>query len=206
MSKPSTFMDGTMKYLILIAIASSFLIGTNLIQAQTQNSPMRSESKTTTAQAAKKNSPWKLSSRIHLEKGTNKGYLVVQLDLAEGYHVYSVNPKGSPSPTKFEVPQTNDLRLLSKFSSEKPPKVIERDPVFNRRMEKHTGKVQFFANIEVRPGIDLKKLTQEVLLSGQVCSDQGCQLIRKHKSNAGFAGYFELPPASRKAASEKTLK
>jgi len=33
--------------------------------------------------AAKPASPWRMTSRIHLEKGGNKGYLVVQLDLKQ---------------------------------------------------------------------------------------------------------------------------
>ena len=157
------------------------------------------------AQKAEKQKPWAIASRIHLEKGTNKGYLVVQVDLAEGYHMYSLNPKGSPSPTKLTISKSDNLRVLSEFASEKPPVVVKNDPVFNQRMEKHKGKVQFFASIEVRPGIDLEKLTQQVQFSGQICSDQACQPIRNHKAKASFAGYFELPK-TRNAAANRPLK
>ena len=149
--------------------------------------------------------PWKLTSRIHLEKGTNSGYLVVQLDLDAGYHVYSLNPKGSPSPTKLAVLPSNDLKVEAKFVSKTAPKVIEQDPVFKQRIEKHAGQIQFFAPIIVRPGIDLQKLTQEVKFSGQICSDSACQPIRNQTSTAIFGGYFELPKR-RKAAATKQLK
>lgn len=149
--------------------------------------------------------PWKLTSQIHLEKGTNKGYLVVHLDLDKGFHVYSLNPKGSPSPTKLAVMPSNDLKVQAKFVSKTAPKVIKEDPVFKQRIEKHSGQVQFFAPIIVRPGIDLQKLTQEVQFSGQICSDSACQPIRNQTATATFAGFFELPKP-RNAAETKQLK
>ena len=152
------------------------------------------------AAAAKPKSPWKISSRIHLEKGTNNGYLVVQIDLDKGYHVYSLDPKSSPAPTQLAVLPSNDLRVKSKFVSDKSPLVIEKDPVFGKRIEKHTGQVQFFAPIEVRAGVDLQKLSQDVKFSGQVCSSSACQPIRQHTANAKFAGYFEIPKTGNNAA------
>ncbi|QEG20935.1 protein-disulfide reductase DsbD domain-containing protein [Mariniblastus fucicola] len=149
--------------------------------------------------------PWKMTSRIHLEKGTNKGYLVVQIDLDEGYYVYSLNPEGSPAPTRLAVLPSNDLKVQSKFVSDKPPHVIEKDPVFNQRIEKHKGQVQFFASIVVRPGVDLQKLAQEVQFSGQVCSDNACQPIRKQTATASFSGFFEVPK-TRNASKEQKLK
>jgi DsbC/DsbD-like thiol-disulfide interchange protein len=150
-------------------------------------------------QVAKQKGPWQLSSRIHLEKGTNKGYLVLQVDLQEGYHVYSINPEGSPLPSKIAMSPSADIRMVSKFESDKPPIVIEKDPVFQRRIEKHKGKVQFFASIEVRPGVDLKKLTSEVTFTGQICSKDACQLVRGKKVAASFAGHFEMPAGQNKA-------
>ena len=170
-------------------------------QAQAQTAVQTGSQK----EAAAKQRPWKLTSRIHLEKGTTKGYLVVQLDLADGYHVYSLNPKGSPSPTKLTVSQSNDLRLISNFASDKAPIVIEKDPVFEQRIEKHKGQVQFFASIEVRQGVDLQKFVQEIQFSGQVCSESACQPIRNQAATAKFSGYFE-PPKTRNAANEQKLK
>ena len=130
---------------------------------------------------------------------------MVQLDLNEGFHVYSLNPKGSPSPTKLAVMPSNDLKVESKFVSKTAPKVIEQDPIFKQRIEKHAGQVQFFAPIIVRPGIDLQKLTQEVQFSGQICSESACQPIRNQTATATFGGFFELPKP-RKAAATKQLK
>ncbi len=181
--------------------------GSQTRQPATQGSQNRQPATANQGSASKKqpDRPWKLSSRIHIEKGTNTGYLVVQLDLDEGYHVYSLNPAGSPSPTKLAVLPSNDLRVSSKFASDKAPLVIEKDPDFGRRIEKHKGQVQFFASIVVRQGVDLQKLAQEVQFSGQICSKSACQPIRQQTANATFAGFFEVPK-KRNAANTKQMK
>jgi len=89
--------------------------------------------------------------------------------------------------------------------ADKDPKVIEMDPVFEQRIEKHSGQTQFFASIIVRPGVDLQKLKQEVQFSGQICSESACQPIRGHKTNAVFSGYFEAPKV-KNAAQRQQLK
>ena len=179
-------------------------------EAETQPADGKTARAATTAPAkaeANQPKPWLISSRIHLEKGSTQGYIVVQLDLSEGYHVYSLNPQGSLSPTRLAVIPSNDLRVKSKFVSDKPPLVIEKDPVFDRRIEKHKGQVRFFAPIEVRAGVDPTQLMQEVQFSGQVCSADGCQPIRDLISNASFAGYFEAPKTgSTESASQDQLR
>ena len=171
----------------------------SLVQEATFPSRLNTTQTSVSKTAQKKQKPWKLSSRIHLEKGTNQGYLVVQMDLADGYHVYSLSEKGSPSPTKLAVLPSNDLKVTSKFVSAKAPLVIEKDPVFGQRIEKHKGQVQFFAPIQVRVGVDPAKLTQEIQFSGQVCSESACQPIRNLTSSASFAGYFEIPKQNKTA-------
>lgn len=184
---------------LLLSLVVSPFANTTYAQSSTQ-APQQTQPATTEPQSGSASKqvavaakPWKLTTEIHLEKGTNQGYLVVQVDLSEGHHIYSLSPEGSPAPTKLAVLPSNDLRVISKFASDKAPTVIEMDPVFERRIEKHKGSVKFFAPIKVRPGVDLAKLTQEVQFSGQVCSESGCQPIRNFKSNALFTGYFEIP-------------
>jgi len=156
--------------------------------------------------AAKKALPYKPSVRVHLEKGANKGYLVLQVDLAAGHHLYSLNPKGSPAPTKIVVSPSNDMNVLGAFTSDKQPLVIEKDPIFNRRIEKHKGVVQFFAPIEVRPGIDLSKFTTEVTFSGQVCSDSACRQIKAQKVTGKFASFFDPPKATTEKPTATTAQ
>lgn len=156
------------------------------------------------APIVKPKQPYKPSVRVHIEKGTNKGYLVLQLDLQDGHHIYSLNPKGSPMPTKIAVTPSKDIKVLGGFTSDKQPLVIEKDPVFQRRIEKHKGVVQFFAPIEVRPGIDLAKLAAEVSLTGQVCSASACRQVKARKVVGKFASFFDVSRDSAEKTSATT--
>jgi len=96
--------------------------------------------------------------------------------------------------------------VLGAFTSDKQPLVIEKDPIFNRRIEKHKGVVQFFAPIEVRPGIDLSKFTTEVTFSGQVCSDSACRQIKAQKVTGKFASFFDPPKATTEKPTATTAQ
>jgi len=144
------------------------------------------------AVAKKPADPWRMTARVHLEKGSTNGYLVLQVDLAAGHYIYAVTPKGSPAPTKIQVTKTAEYRLLGQFGPDQQPIVIEKDPLFEQRVEKHKGTVQFFAPIEVHPDLDLAKFNPEIKFIGQVCSEEGfCVPLRDKKVVASFAGFFE---------------
>ena len=141
--------------------------------------------------------PYQFSSRIHLSEGTHSGYLVVEVQLAEGKHIYSMTQGGSIPPTTLKVTPNSQIQLTGPFSPDTPATVVENDPVLQQRLEKHTGKVQFFAPINVDPTADLDKLAAEIQFDGQICSQQACLPIRAQKVTGKFAGYFDTPaPAS----------
>lgn len=176
----------------------------SLVQEVSRPATAQTEQAVPAQAVAAKQQPWKIDSRIHLEKGTNTGYLVVEIQLSEGHHLYSLNPEGSVAPTRLAVLPSNDLRVKSKFVADTAPIVIEKDPVFERRIEKHKGQVRFFAPIEVRGGIDHTQLSQEVQFSAQVCSDNGCRPIRDLKLTASFGGYFEVPKTGNRESAGQT--
>ncbi|MEM7782998.1 MAG: protein-disulfide reductase DsbD domain-containing protein [Planctomycetota bacterium] len=141
--------------------------------------------------------PYNISSRIHLQQGTNRGYLVVQMELAKGNYVYSLTQKGDIPATKIKVKKSSQFRQLDQFHPDRPAKVIQDDPIFGQRVEKHMGKIQFFAPIEVAGGVTVSDISVEVELEGQVCSDEGyCLPIRGSVVRGKFAGYFQRPVAS----------
>ena len=138
--------------------------------------------------------PYKLTSSLQLfDDGSNKGYLVVKVDIAQGSHIYSMKQKKPLKPTEIKVATTNSFRMLGSFAADKPAKVIEHDPIFEQRIEKHEGTVQFYAPIELTQGVDAKKVQATVVLNGQVCSDVGCLPINDVKSIASFSGYVKAP-------------
>ena len=141
--------------------------------------------------------PWQFEGRLHLQQGSTEGYIVLQIDLAPGHYIYSVSPEGSPAPTKIEVVPSPSVKVAQKFSPDQPPTVIENDPVFQRRIEKHTNRVQFFVPCQLDPNADYK-LTGLPLIefNGQVCSKDGvCLPIRNKKIEVNFAGYFQQDSA-----------
>ena len=146
--------------------------------------------------------PWKFEGRLHLREGSTEGYIVLQIDLAPEHYIYSVSPDGSPAPTKIEIVPSPSVKTSNSFSPDQPPAVTENDPVFQRRIEKHTGRVQFFVPCSLDPNADYKLTGMPVIeFNGQVCSKDGvCIPIRKQKIKVNFAGYFEQETDSQTSA------
>ena len=144
------------------------------------------------------NQTLKLTSRIHVQKGSDTGYLVVKLDLKPGEHIYSLTQKGSIPPSKITVQSNPQFQLTDKFNPDKPAKVVAKDPVFGQRVEKHEGPVQFFAPIKLKPGFSAPKLQAKVQFDGQVCSFNSCMPLRKAVIGK-FAGYFQRSKKSNKS-------
>lgn len=150
--------------------------------------------------ASNANAPYRLTGRFHLQKSTNKGYLVLQCELPKDSYVYSLTQKGQVRPSVIKVTPSDAFLTSGKFIPDRQPIVIENDPVFEQRIEKHTGKVQFFIPLQIQSGFDQESLQPELIFDGQVCSDKGvCMPIRNKSVKAKFAGYFER-------TAEKTLR
>ena len=141
--------------------------------------------------------PYLLSTRVHLQEGTNKGYLVVRVDLAEGSYVYSLTQKGDARPTQLAVTPSKKFRLLGAFAADRNAEVVAGDTA-KAPIEKHKSVVQFFAPIEVAAGTDLSTLAVEVAFDGQVCTaDNFCMPIMSEKVTGKFAGYFKAKPEAQ---------
>ena len=173
------------------------------VSAQIMDSPAEiAQRKLAQQMQQAKPKPYEISSRIHLNKGTQEGYLVVEVQLAAGKHIYSLTQAGDVPPTTLKMSPNQQIQLTGVFSSDKPAVVIENHPVFQQRVEKHTGKVQFFAPIKVAATADLAKLVAEVQFDGQVCSKVACTPIRGKKVTGKFAGYFEGKSESTSVAQQ----
>ena len=137
--------------------------------------------------------PWQFEGRLHLQKGTSEGYLVLQMDLDQGHYIYSVSPKGSPAPTEVSVVDNPSVKIRGVFAPNVPPEVNENDPVFRRRIEKHKGQVQFFVPCQLDASVDFQATGMPVIeFNGQVCSADGvCIPISGQKIAVKFAGFFE---------------
>ena len=197
-----TFLGRTNTVLSLM-VTLSLGVMANQASGQIMDSPADTAQRQINEQVEKaKLEPYQMSSRIYLGQGTQTGYLVVEVQLAEGKHIYSLTQGGVVPPTILKVLPNNQIQLTGDFSPDTPATVIEKDPDFKQRLEKHLGKVQFFAPIKVTPTADLAKLAAEIQFDGQICSQDACVPIRAKKIASKFAGYFDSPPAAVSTAQQ----
>ena len=196
--------QGRCRRCMLLSLLTIILVGgvANQVSAQIMDSPAEKAQQRLAQQIQKaKPQSYQITSQILLNQGTQSGYLVVEVQLAAGKHIYALTQVGIP-PTVLKMLPNPQAQLTGPFSPDKPAVVIEDHPVFNRRVEKHTGTVQFFAPITVSPTADLAKLTVDVQFDGQVCSQNACVPIRGKKITSKFAGYFQSTPASASLAKQ----
>lgn len=195
-------------FVALVAfVATVFSVHLGL-QAQTVNNaaPQKPSAVAPTQKPGEKKEakPYKLTSRVHLQKNSTRGYLILQVELPKGSHIYSLTQKGDLRPTKLTVVESKQFRMLGTFAPDRPAEITKVDPVFKQQVEKHKGKVQFFAPIEVAPGVALDKLKPEITFDGQVCTAANfCMPILGEKVKGQFAGYFERT-ASRNSGSTES--
>ena len=156
---------------------------------------------------AAESAPCKLTGRFHLQQGTTQGYLVLQCELPAGSYMHSLTLPEDLNPTVIRVLPVDTYSVRGSFHPDRPPTVVERDPVLDQRLEKHSGKVQFFVPIQVSDGIDVTELKPQMIFDGQVCSDQGvCVPLNGKVVTATFAGYFERTAENHSAAPDTRNK
>ncbi len=148
----------------------------------------------------------KLTARYEIEKGTRTGRLVVECEIIDGSHIYSLQQASPPGPTKIKIAESKFFQSKGEFTANREPKVTEHDPVFETRLEEFMEKVAFTRPIEVTSEADLEKLKIELTVSGQVCSDNDCEMFRDKKVDVSFGGYYdpkEEESAKKRQAAKK---
>lgn len=142
-----------------------------------------------------------IAARYEIEPGTRVGRLVIACDIPRGMHIYSLLQSSPPGPTKIRVADSDDFKLTSDFTTGQSPNVIERDPVFDTRIEQFFNHVEFSAPLQISENADLERLEFDLKISCQVCSDDGCILVRNKKVDVRFGGYVD-PAADEKKPSD----
>lgn len=132
-------------------------------------------------------------AKFKLEPDTRRGEVIVTADIADGYHIYSLNQKGGPGPSKFTLTENPQVARLGQFQAETDPHVVENDPAFMMRVEQFEGKAIFKAAVELADVDDPESFSFGLTFDGQACNDQGCQLISGQKIKVTFGGYLEVP-------------
>ena len=75
----------------------------------------------------------KLVGTYQIEEGERHGWLIVNLEIPTGSHVYALTQEGNPPPTKIKLAESDSFELMRGFEANKVPDVKENDPVFGQR-------------------------------------------------------------------------
>ena len=134
-----------------------------------------------------------LSGSFHLEEGANTGYLVLEANIPAGSYIYSLTQEGNPPPSRIEVAKSDSYQVSGAFKPDNEPVVVENDPIFENRTEKHKQNVRFFIPLQLAAGTDPAGLTIPMRFSGQICSEtEGtCMPIQDRVVNAEFGGAYQ---------------
>ena len=146
------------------------------------------QTRPTTTNQQEASAPYKISSRFHVQKGTQTGYLIVKVELPKGSYIHSTTQKAPLRPSKIAVAESKQFRINGKFAPDQLPTVIEKDPVFEQRLEKHMDVVQFFAIVQIAPdaNIGIKTLELNIFISDRL----------QHVAHHVRAGHGKWPGAT----------
>lgn len=130
--------------------------------------------------------PYRIAAKYFCETDSAVGYLIIQVELAEGRYLYSLTQPGKLATT-IEVSFGGNAKSAGVLRPLTPPETKENDEFLQGRSEKHFGAVQFV--LPIRPSSDVppQKWKVAVRVNGQVCSETGtCQLIQDHVTSARY--------------------
>lgn len=143
-----------------------------------------------------------LQSGFLVPQGATRGRLSITAHLLKGWHITSLTQKpGGTPPTKITLADSKDFKLLGDFQPLAPPdKRVE--PLFdNLVLETHEGDVTWQAPIEIRAGVDARKLQ----IAGQVkfaaCTDRNCLPPRSVSFKAPLVAKLPESPSEARAQS-----
>ncbi|MCL2117726.1 MAG: thioredoxin family protein [Planctomycetaceae bacterium] len=116
-------------------------------------------------------SPYQLASFISADPDApNRAYIVVEMQVLPGWHVYSLTqPKGGSMPTTIMLEESPKYRQISQFVPTEPP-VAKSNAVFEMTDETHGGTVVWLAPIEVLED-SRETLVVNLTVKGQVCDE-----------------------------------
>ena len=116
-------------------------------------------------------SQYELSSCIVADPdAVNLAYIVVEMQVAPGWHVYSVTqPKGGSMTTAITLEESPRYRQIGLFAPTESH-ISKWNAIFEIQDETHTGNVMWLAPVEVLEG-SRESLVVNLLVKGQVCDE-----------------------------------
>ena len=125
------------------------------------------------------------TSWFKVKEGSRTGNLYVQVVVGDGYHTYSQNHGGVERKSKFEVPDSDQFKIVGPFEPDHPPHQYQQD---GSAYETFEGTVVWSAPFTFVEGVDRNNLLIQVTYRGQACDENSCQPPITEKMDASFDG------------------
>lgn len=123
--------------------------------------------------------------------------ILVTAKTASGWHIYSLDTKGGPVPTSFELPKNDSLELNGKAIAPAPMRKF--DEGFSIEVGYYEGEATFAIPVKLKPGISgQQKVT--VTVKSMACDANGCDPPMTDEVPTSFAVAEGPPRADRTAA------
>ncbi|MCL2622981.1 MAG: thioredoxin family protein [Planctomycetaceae bacterium] len=149
--------------------------------------------------------PYQLACRIVADPDTaNRAYIVVEMQVAPGWHVYSVTqPKGGSMPTAITPEESPKYRQIGRFAPN-AAHVVKWNDIFGMADEIHEGTVLWLAPIEILEGAR-ENLVVNLTVKGQVCDEAvtSCLPVNKNLSASFDARDMKAAIATAREQAER---
>jgi len=134
--------------------------------------------------------------------------LYVTAKIQKGWHIYSLTQAAPPLKTEIKLTGDPPVKLLGDFQPSVPPRVDVDDETWEKevRLEEHSGKVTFYAPIEIQASVDPASLKIEGQIDWQACGDHGEGCVLGQTKFTAAQGEAPFVPAAAVAEQEKANK
>lgn len=146
----------------------------------------------------------KVEAQFTAAKDGQPAQLYVAVDVAPGWHIYSVTqPPGGPVATKIRPEGSPQFTITGEFEPSPPAHFgLEPEAFGDLMIETHDGRVVWQAPIQFAAGVNPADVTIKGQLLAQACNDRGCLPPTNFPFAAKLGPGFEVPqekPAAKPA-------
>jgi thiol:disulfide interchange protein/DsbC/DsbD-like thiol-disulfide interchange protein len=148
--------------------------------------------------------PVVLSAQFTAPTAERPAVLMITAEIAPGWHVYSLTqPPGGPTKTKIELAPSPEYQLAGEFRSQpQPTERVDDEAWVGLTIEEHSGRVTWYAPIELGSGVEPASLTIAGRVRMLACKDSCIPVTKDFRARLGRGVPIgELASASRDVTS-----
>lgn len=106
------------------------------------------------------------------------GKVEIEIDVPDGWHLWSLDPGPGPLPLKLTLPDDAQLEWSGPWHGDEPHIVFDRG--FERELAQYeSGKIRLQRLVKVRAGAAPGDVRSKIKIRGQICTEEQCLEQRK---------------------------